>query len=180
MIYESYPWKRELMRDADIIVRWSAKKTSSDHREFILEKKIFLAAFAIRKLIHSYKTTDKIKPYNVPCEEYKNLNNTKIDFTNNHKVHQYFDLESGNKCHLTLYNITNLIIHSVIFFFLYDEDGSVSGFYVSSDRLSDKKLYLINIRDYVEAMRMVSNDYVTEMRLERDTETGEIVSIKKK
>ena len=172
MIYESYPWKRELMRDADIIVRWSAKKTSSNHREFILEKKIFLTAFAIRKLIHSYKTTGKIKLYNVPCEEYKNLNNTKIDFMNNHKVHQYFDLESGNKCHLTLYYITNLIIHSVIFFFFYEEDDSASGFYVSSDRLSDKKLYLIDIRDYVEAMRMVSNDYVAKMRYERDIKTG--------
>lgn len=168
------------MRDADIVVRWSAKKTSSDYRESILEKKIFLAAFAIRKLIHSYKITDEIEQYSVPCEEYKNLNNTKIDFMNNHKVDQYFDLKSANKCHLKLYDITNLIIHSMIFSFFSDEDGSVSGFYVSSDRLSDKKLYFINIKDYVEAMRVVSNDYVAQMRLERDIETGEIVSIKKK
>ena len=64
----------------------------------------------------------------------------------------------------------------MIFFFLYEEDGSVSGFYVSSDRLSDKKLYLIDIRDYVEAMRMVSDDYVAKMRYERDIKTGKIIS----
>ncbi len=55
MIYESYPWKRDLLRDADIIERWAAKKTDSEYRSMLLEKKVFLSAFVIRKLIEDYK-----------------------------------------------------------------------------------------------------------------------------
>ena len=187
MIYESSPWKRELIKDADIIFRWSAKKTNSDYREFVLEKKIFLSAFSIRKLIDDCKITDKVKNHLLPCVEFKKISERNINFTNRHRVPDYFDFScSTNKRSVRMYDLTNQIIHSVIFIFSFDEGTQenklrvpVSGFLVSSDRKSNKgkSVYLIGVEDYVKAMRLVGNDDVTSARWERDLETSELKKI---
>jgi len=50
MIAESSHWKEPLGRDADIIERW-ALKPDNERRYAILERKIMLSAFAIRRLV---------------------------------------------------------------------------------------------------------------------------------
>lgn len=54
MILESSPWKAALARDADLIARW-ALKPASERRSFIVERKLFLSAYSMRKLSDDQK-----------------------------------------------------------------------------------------------------------------------------
>lgn len=43
MIWESFYWKSDLIKDADILKRWAVKKTSIK-QEVLFEKKIMISA----------------------------------------------------------------------------------------------------------------------------------------
>ena len=55
MIWESYPWKNQLIADAAIIKRWASKTQHTQRRSMLIERKVFLAAYIIRKLDDDYK-----------------------------------------------------------------------------------------------------------------------------
>jgi len=55
MIHESRPWRALLAKDAEIIDRWTAKQKWTGHRSVLLERKIFQAAYSMRKLAEAKK-----------------------------------------------------------------------------------------------------------------------------
>jgi hypothetical protein len=57
MIWESWPWRQSLLRDADTLARW-VRKDPSDRRAFLTEQKVFNGAYAIRKL---YQRTEIVQ-----------------------------------------------------------------------------------------------------------------------
>lgn len=57
MIHESGPWKTNLIRDTALTERWAAKPHHYDRRSFLIERKVFLAAYAMRKLDEDLKSS---------------------------------------------------------------------------------------------------------------------------
>ena len=173
MINESYPWKRDLLKDADIIERWAAKITASESRDALIENKIFLSAYVIRKLIENYKLTDKAAAGTVKCRLCRTLGR-KVDTFNRHDIDKLYDFSSHIKSSIPIVHLANQIVHSLIFAFenSIDEDSSpICGFWVASDWQKDKHLCGINLNDYLSVMRMVGSNQVVEIRSER-TEKG--------
>ncbi len=168
MIRESYPWKRDLLRDADIIERWAAKKTDSEYRSMLLEKKVFLSAFVIRKLIEDHKITDQITECSILCRVYP-ARGTEVDIMNWHDIDEHYDLSSEQRADINIKSFANQIIHNLVFMFEGSEERSspISGFVVASDRGKDKQLYGVTLSAYLSAMRSVGNDWVTELHAER-------------
>ena len=170
MIAESYPWKRDLLRDAGIIERWAAKKTNSEYRSMLLEKKVFLSAFVIRKLIEDHKLTDDIRELSIFCRVYP-ARGTDVDIMNWHKVDEHYDLSSQQRADINIKSLASQIIHNLIFMFQFIEEGSspISGFFVTSDWGKDKQLYGVTLTDYLFAMRSVGNDWVAVRHAEKTT-----------
>lgn len=55
VIWESGPWKEALLKDADLLDRWASRRDRAVQRDVIFEKKIFLAAYSMRRLIEAEK-----------------------------------------------------------------------------------------------------------------------------
>ena len=47
-----------------------------------------------------------------------------------------------------------------MFFFNFNEEGTIEGFFVTSDFDRNKTLYYISITDWLEYMTFIANDYV--------------------
>jgi hypothetical protein len=60
MIYDSMPWKKGLLRDAAIIERWANKKPT-ERQSIIIEKKIFITSYVVRKLIEGHKVATNLR-----------------------------------------------------------------------------------------------------------------------
>ncbi len=168
MIRESYPWKPDLLRDADIIEKWAAKKTDSEYRLMLLEKKVFLSAFVIRKLIEDCKITDKIAECSILCRVYP-TRGTEVDFMNWHDLDKHYDLSSKQRADINIKSFANQIVHNLVFSFEFSEERSspVSGFVVASDWGKGKQLYGVTLSAYLSAMRSIGNDRVTEFHAKR-------------
>ena len=174
MIHESYPWKKQLLKDAEVISRWAAKSTASERRCMILERKILVSAFSVRKLIDDHKLTDNAKELAIPCQEYP-FTGTNIDRFNCHRLNDHYDFSLGTQSTIRIRELANQIIHSLILCFEYAEDhprAPVTGLLVSSDRAMNNRLYRIAINDYVSALRTVGRDVVTQITAIRHGKNG--------
>lgn len=167
MIHESWPWKRELLRDADVLERWCAKRSQSGRRDFLIERKIFLAAYAIRKLVESHKLTEQIKGHHIKTKHFKATGKNPNQY-NWHRIDEFFDMDNAHSASLSPVAISNQVIHSFVFLYFVDDDGisvdgsnkfPIDGFYVASDWVKKKGLHLVRMDDFISLMRGVGNDH---------------------
>ena len=70
MIRESGPWKAELLRDADLIERWAKKTVESERRSTLLERKVFVSAYAIRRLNEAVRISSRFRQVTLPVIRY--------------------------------------------------------------------------------------------------------------
>ena len=76
MIWESAPWKNGLLKDASLLERWAGKTLRANQRDLIFEKKVFLAAYAIRKIFETEKVCTALHERTVPCFSYPRTDST--------------------------------------------------------------------------------------------------------
>lgn len=118
MIYESYPWKQDLMRRKRLIKKYNrAELLADDDRAYtVIEKAVFYSAFIIRKLIDCKgKTSDEVDEYLFHLKGVRPLK--EIDL-----MHRWPEKDTHDWEHETTYtkfgtDICNWLIHSYIFFF---------------------------------------------------------------
>jgi hypothetical protein len=172
VIAESAPWKRQLGSDADLIERWSAKTAVTERRSILLERKIFLAAYAIRKLAHAWKLASSFDDLSVQVERYPATKGG-ISPLNSHRFDDFYDLSAAAAERLPAKRLLDLLIHSFLFAEQTDEAGAVVGFLLTSDTTRVHSLYRVAIADFVALMRRVAADDAANAIRYRDDATGE-------
>lgn len=158
MIWESAPWKEKLLADADLLERWSTKKRISQRRSFLVEQRVFLAAYAIRKLIEAGKLSSSFEGRAMECQTFSAVSDY-ITVKNSHRIHELYDLECPIKRVISAMDLINVIIHSFIFSEALGDDDSIDGFFVTSDRKRYDCLWWVDVGQYIRLMREVGHDY---------------------
>lgn len=170
MIYESHPWKRDLLRRKQLIQKYNHAELLNEDAErayTVIEKAIFYSAFIIRKLIDCKgKVSDEVDQYTFCLKGVRPIK--EIDL-----MHRWPDVDTHNWEHEETYTkagteVCNWLIHSYIFFLSYNVDGTIDGFYVSSDYDRNKVLYRIELKDWLAYMDFVGKDYVTAICMHAD------------
>ncbi len=162
MIYESYPWKQDLLYRKRLFLTYNTSEhfKKDDKRTFtVLEKVIFYSAFIIRKLIDCHvKTSDEADKYILQVE--KRIPLKSIDLLHQCLDENMYDWGSVQKENTKGKDICNWLIHSYVFFFSQKEDETIDGFFVSSDYDKNKALYYIPINDWLNYMDFIGKDGV--------------------
>lgn len=169
MIYESYPWKQDLLRYKRLLQKYNHTELleKDDDRAYtVIEKSIFYSAFIIRKLIDcKCKVSDAVDSYSFRIEKIipqKPI--THLDRSIDNDTH---DWEHISMVTIAGKEICNWLIHSVVFSLLVMEEN-VESFVVSSDYDRNKALYRIKIDDWIQYMDFVGTDYVVSLHSEYD------------
>jgi hypothetical protein len=173
MIWESYPWKNQLIADAASIKRWASKTQPTERRSMLIERKVFLAAYTIRKLDHSYKLSSAFHDRSLQCRTYR-LKSKHITLLNNHKIDELYDLDCANAGTISAHQLMDIIIHSLVFGEVLGDDLTLKAFIVTSDRRKTR-LWEIKTDAFVELMNDVGNDYPASAHWVSNPDTGELV-----
>lgn len=162
MIHESWPWKEQLLADADLIERWAAKKSATMRRSILIEKKLFLSAYAMRKLFEAEKLSSKFDTRNIVVERYELIPGQKLTWRMVHDFHEVFDLSKSTTRPMSVWTLIDTIIHSKVFMECHqdEDDLRLIGFYVTSDK-RDANLWLVSVEAFTDLMRRVGRDYPT-------------------
>jgi hypothetical protein len=160
MIYESHPWRLRLAKDADIIDRWAAKKKVTEHRSFLIEQKLFVAAYAMRKLMEARKLPSSFEDRNFDCKTFSAFGNKTIMPWTAHRFDEFYDLDAPSECKLGIKSLLDLLIHSLVFGELLRGDETVEGFAITSDH-KRSNLWFVNLSDFTAIMRRTADDGVS-------------------
>lgn len=171
MIHESAPWKTHLARDADLIERWAAKLGHSERRSFVIERKVFLAAYAMRKLEDAAKLSTDTLGGPMAVSRFPPTRAGYAD-VNSHRWDEFFDLENAARVHLPRRRVLNLLVHSLVFVEVLGEAETFDAFLVTSDHERARGLVQVEVAAFVALMRLAANDYPTAMRRTLDSTTG--------
>jgi hypothetical protein len=172
-------WKRDLAHRAQALrrrmlqVRWSQPAFAG------VERDIFVAAYAIRKLLEAKKKlSDEAESISVPAVAHQPWRQG-VDLMNWHKISMYYDLEKSNPVNISLTNFCNQFIHSFVFAVVMGSSGGLEGVYVTSDHDRNKRLLYFSMNEITDVMLRVANDDIVESEARRDQETGEFRFVKK-
>lgn len=160
MIYESIHWKKPLLETARWLVSVRLSERTQERTYVRIERELFLSFYAIRKLFDTLKVTDRIKRATIELEWHRNTKT--VHHMNCEHIDLLYDLNRSNKEQRDVIFFCNQFIHSFVFS-IYEQDGRVGGFYVSSDRDKNKKLYRVSLDQVVVLFRLVGHDSPSEL-----------------
>lgn len=161
MIWDSWPWKREVARRAESLQRRANQNRWPESSLQKVEQDVFLAAYSIRKLVDSGKTSDEVESISLQVKTYPKRP-TPVDFFNRDKIDEGYDLGAESNVMLNIREICNQIIHSFVFLPSFAEERALAGFFLVSDRAKDQQLFFLTLADLVSlCIRVADDDIIT-------------------
>ena len=177
MVYESYPWKQDLLRRKRLIIKYNTAERfdkSYDSTYTVIEKGIFYSAFIIRKLIDcGGKLSDEADNYSIQVKAIKPLKH--IDNLNRWPEEDSHDWEHEKQLTVAGKDICNWLIHSYLFFSEFEENGPMLAFCVSSDYDRNKILYKISMCDWLRYIDYIASDDIVGLSSHYDEKTGDYI-----
>lgn len=135
MIFESFPWKQDLRRRKNLIIKYNTAEhfeKNDDTTYTVIEKAIFYSAFIIRKLIDcGGKLSDESENYSLKVCSVQPLK--PVDRLHRWPEEDSHDWENEKEVVVAGKNVCNWLIHSYMFFVVFNEDGIIDSFSVTSD-----------------------------------------------
>jgi len=174
LIGESSYWKEPLLESASRLAEYSKPKDLEEAELVQIEKDMFIGFYAIRKLMDTVKIKDSTRELKVQLSWSPNLK--RVDLFNSHRIEELYDLEKTGNETRTLKFLCDQLVHSYIFMPVKQEQGGISGFYFTSDRDREKKIFYITSQVVIDIFILVGNDYPSQSEVVRNQETGELHS----
>ena len=171
MIWESSDWKEPLLKTARWLRRLRLGAGTRHQTLAKIEREIFVSFYAIRKLLDTYKVSDQTKTLQYQLKWFPNRR--PVNYLNWHHIDRLYDLEQENVESRKIRFICDLFIHSYIFLPDDDETGRISGFFVTSDRNKNTKVFWLSLDNFCEMCRTVGRDYPANMQRTMNAKTGE-------
>ena len=154
MILESIPWKQDLRRRKNLIIKYNTAEhfeKNDDTTYTVIEKAIFYSAFIIRKLIDcGGKLSDEAENYSLKAFSVQPLK--PVDQLHRWPEEDSHDWENEKEIVVAGKNVCNWLIHSYMFFVVFNEDGIIDSFSVTSDFDRNKVLYRIPLDAWMAYM----------------------------
>jgi hypothetical protein len=157
VIWESFYWKSDLLKQAAVLKKRIGQKRWPDASLARCEQTIMLGFYSIRKLAESAKLTDHVSNMNVTLRSYPATGRT-VHLLNKDRLDELYDLELPRKESVTLPFLCDQIVHSYVFSLLFNEDGQLAGILVTSDRERSKRLLEVSIQKIIDVFEKVGRD----------------------
>lgn len=183
MIENSTLWKEDLKRYRDEFIRYNVLEhllTEDDHAFDYLQRAVFYSAFIIRKLLDSPgKVSDAVDNYLLKVNSINTKKRFDVLYADPDEYSHDWDhpqtMEKPGR------EVCNWLIHSFLFNFSVDDNGIANGFIVSTDKDRNKRLYHVDIENWLSYMDYVISDTITHLRIEYSENKGErIYTIKER
>jgi hypothetical protein len=180
MIWESGPWKRELERLAASLTRRKQQKRWYESSDAKLEREVFYAAYAVRKLLDACKISDEVEALRIEATAYMPTGRV-IDIMNWDRIQKLYDLSKGTSRTISLRGFCDQIIHSFIFMpcFVDEYSANLAGVYIASDHQMEKSLLYFDIDEIIKTLQAVVVDGIAVAEWKRDGPNKPLRVVKK-
>jgi hypothetical protein len=162
MIWESAPWKQQLVRDAARLRRLGNSRLDADGGDkevFQLERQVFIAAYTMRKLSEAGKLSSNWDHQRLACLRFPIKGKDISDRLNWHHIDRHYDLNASSNVKMNPKEFCDRIIHSFVFVPSIGSDETIKSFYFTSDTMRRHAIWLIDLADVADLMTTTGKDY---------------------
>lgn len=182
MIYESYPWKQDLIRRKNLILKYNTSEyfhKNYDHTYVIIEKAIFYSAFIIRKLIDcGGKLSNEADKYSLNVFSIRPLK--RIDRLHRWPEDDSHDWHNEKKLSVSGKKLCNSLMHSFLFFIEFNESNVAESFSVSSDYDKNKFLYRVPLHEWIKYINFIATDNIAQLEIRYTSKYDDYILSKKR
>ncbi|MDT5005819.1 MAG: hypothetical protein QOJ24_2995 [Mycobacterium sp.] len=147
MVDDPAPWQDEILKTAARLEARTKQTRWTDRTGYLIERDFAASAYAMRKLVEAGETAVGLKGRQVPvrCFELTGRRPLSAD-----DIADCYDFDNGRRKMLSLVELCDEILHSVVFTFCCGETGDLfDGIYVSSDSDKNEYVYLLLASDFI-------------------------------
>lgn len=181
MIFESLPWKQDLQRRKNLIIKYNTAKHFEENNEAtytVIEKAIFYSAFIIRKLIDcGGKLSDEAENYSLKAFSVQPIK--PVNLLNRWPEEDSHDWGNEKEAAVAGKNVCNWLIHSYMFFVVFNDDNIIDSFSVTSDFDRNKILYRIPLNAWIAYMDYIVTDDIVSMSSHYDPKVCDYIYSRK-
>jgi len=162
MIFESPPWKQQLLRDAGNLKKITKTPLNGENDDLLLtrlERLIFVSAYSMRKLHESGKLSTDWTRIRLPCLRFAFVGKAAPTALTAHKIEKFYELNNPHGVNLSSDEFCDRIIHSFVFSPVIGEENCIEGFHLTSDRLKRQCLWFVPLSDVITLMIRTGKDY---------------------
>jgi hypothetical protein len=177
VIWESWPWKKNLERRSATLNKRINQKRWPESSLANVEQDIFLSAYIIRKLLEAKKLSDEVE--SIALHAKRSVRTGRVpDIMNWHRLEEFYDLAHAVAVDVCLRDFCDQIIHSFVFAVVASAPG-LEGFYVASDRARSSGLFYFDIKQVIRVLKRIVHDDIVSSEYVRDKTTGEVKVVRK-
>ena len=122
-----------------------------------VEKDVFNAFYAIRKLMDAKKLSLRVEKMSIALSWFPSRGKP-VTHMNWHKLDRLYDFSKRTTTRKKLRFISNQLIHSYVFSTLFD-DNRLKGFLFCSERDRNRFLYQVGLAELISVLGKVGSDY---------------------
>src|SRR4051794_22292260 len=118
MIFESAPWKQQLLRDAGNLKKISKTRLGESNEDVLLtrlERLIFISAYSMRKLHESGKLSTDWTKIKLSCCRFEFIGRTPPTVLSSHKIEKFYELANPLDMKMPSDEFCDRVVHSFIF-----------------------------------------------------------------
>jgi hypothetical protein len=171
MIWESKPWKDELLANARLLTQLQ-KMRRSERRSFAIERTLFVSVYIMRKLWEAGKLSSAWKERRISCVFHPPKGKT-TDRLNWHRIDELYQLDTPTPESLTTIELCHRLIHSFVFVVVEAPKKAIAGFFFASDKTKHRGLWFVRLDDMQALLREAGRDYPSSSRMVRHPKTNE-------
>jgi hypothetical protein len=140
-------WKDELVKTADRLEAKTKQTRWTDRTGYLTERDFVLGAYAMRKLVEAGETPEELRQRQIPVRRFEPTGSRPLSADD---IADCYDFDNGRRKTLSLMELCDEILHSVVFTFCCGETGDLfDGIYLSSDSDKNEYLYLLLASDFI-------------------------------
>lgn len=178
MIFESSPWKSDLLRYLRQFQTWS-DKIGTQRGGFYVERAVFLSAFIVRKMMENRKVSDAIRDRSIRCTAYpalRPLSDRVSRFFGVSDPSKDYDMCKPAEVRISAYDLMSEIMHSYVFMPAVDDRDRCTGFLVNSYNKQDHRLLSVERIDFERLLADVANDEVDQIVVEHHPVSNRVLA----
>ncbi|MFT3728620.1 MAG: hypothetical protein QM759_12420 [Terricaulis sp.] len=167
MLRQSYPWKRELRRLRSQIARIAAGPFAEEMDDYALERPLLYSAIVVRRLIESWKVTDRtrLRRYRVtiyPTRPGRADTLTRLTMAGD--IEDEFFLDRPQRASMDAWDIVCELLHTGFINWEVNRRDQISAIYMASKRNQKTRLVRISTKAYLDLLERLIVDHVERKR----------------
>lgn len=150
----SYPWRQQLLRQAEFLHEIALPHRWSEASSVKLEETIVLGFYGIRRLINAFLLSEALVHRPLPMTAYPARRKTD-GLVGEASFEVLYDLKAGIPVAHDLLFLCHQVLHNCVFSTYFDTQRTLQGIYITSDHQRKVALYGLDLKTIQELFHRV-------------------------